>query len=143
MKKTLSSSRKADRIFMAAALVALVKECGASCQVNPLDSYPGEREKKVVIDTPAGLELTVDIDGDSRQPDVYVLSWHMNWQAEDRLNNATFGGDVNPHHFRKATYVAYGFDDLCRQLRKGLTMAIDRTAFLPRKTEAAPALALA
>ena len=143
MKKPLSVRRQADRIFMAAALVKLVNECGASCQVNPLDSYPGDREKKVVIDTPAGLQLTVEFDGDSSHPNVFVLSWHMHWQAEDHLNNATFGGNVNCHHFRKATYVAHGFDDLCSQLRKGLTMAIDRTAFLPRKPVPAPALALA
>lgn len=139
MNKPLSVSRKADRIFMATALAALVHDCGASCKINPLGSYPGDREKKVVIDTPAGLQLTVSFDGDSRQPDVYVLSWHMDWKAVDLLNNATFGGDVNPHHHSKATYVAHGFEDLCKQLRRGLVMAIDRTAFLPRK----PALALA
>jgi hypothetical protein len=141
MKKSLTVTLQSDRSLMAATLVNLVKDCGASCAVNSKDTPHGLRETVVSIRTPAGLGVNVSLDGDSCQPDVHVLSWHMALNSDARLNEATFGGNVNPHHQRKATFVAYGFDELCTELQRGLTLAQDGTAFLPEivKLERSPA----
>jgi hypothetical protein len=127
----LSESRAADRQKMAAALEQLVAECGASYQRSAGGTYPGPKAIKLAIEGAEGLAVTVTLDGASCQPNVYVLSWHMALGAVRKLNEATFGGSVNPHHKQKATYVAYGFDELLRQLQRGLMLAKDGSAFLP------------
>lgn len=129
----LSEKRAADRTTMADAVAALVLECGATYE---REDHPDRREVWLDIKAPGGLELTVDFDGNSIQPDVHVLSWHMNHESPNKLNDATFGGNVNPHHKCKATYIARGFDDLCMQLRSGLLMAKDGTAYLPNTVPA-------
>ncbi|KWU26352.1 hypothetical protein AS149_25520 [Burkholderia cenocepacia] len=65
-----------------------------------------------------------------------MLSWNIHYESNARLNDATFGGNVNPHHKQKATYVAYGFDELCECLRRGLMLAASGEAFLPTTPEA-------
>jgi hypothetical protein len=134
----LTERRAADRKTMADAVEKLILACGATCTRLEGGGYPGPRAIQLDLVAPGGLELSVDFDGDSCQPDVYVLSWHMGLHATLRLNNATFGGDVNACHQRKATYIARGFDDLCTQLKAGLLMAQDGTAYLPEAASAAP-----
>jgi hypothetical protein len=129
-----SERRAADRKKMATAIEQLVVECGSTFTREEGGAYPGPHVININITSPGGLELTVDFDGKSPQPNVHVLSWHMGFKANKRLNNATFCGDVNQAHFRKATYVARGFDDLCVQLRAGLLMCKDGTAYLPDAT---------
>lgn len=123
---TLLETRAADREAMAKQLQLLIGECGAT--------YEREAAQRAIflhISAPGGLCLTMDLDGDSPQPNVYLLSWHMSHTSERRLNDATFGGNVNPHHRRKATYLAHGFEDLKVQLSRGLKMAADGSAYLP------------
>lgn len=127
----LSERRAGDRNKMAAAIEQLVVECGASFIRATGEDDPGPNEININVTAPGGLRLLVDFDGKSAQPDVHVLSWNMSFDSTKRLNNATFGGDVNSIHFRKATYVARGFEDLCTQLRAGLLMAKDGSAYLP------------
>ncbi|KWT98133.1 MULTISPECIES: hypothetical protein [unclassified Variovorax] len=141
MKKTktlgLTVLRKGDRELMAKGVEKLVRDCGATSTRREGGEYPGPRGIHVEIDTPRGLQVTVYFNGYSSQPDVYVLSWHMDLESDDTLSPAIFGGNVNPHHFRKATYVAHGYDDLCEKLRKGLDMAISGVAFRERELEPA------
>lgn len=127
----LSERRAPDRAKMASAIEALVLECGATCERGKHGDIRGANVIKIYIKAAEGLELMVDFDGKSPQPNIHVLSWYMDSNSTKRLNNSTFGGNVNPYHFQKATYVAYGFADLCKQLRAGLLMAKDGTAFLP------------
>jgi hypothetical protein len=129
--QVFSERRADDRIKMADAIEQLVVECGATFTRAQGDAYPGPHEVKIYITAPGGLQLLVEFRRKSPQPDVYVLCWHMGFKSTKRLNNATFGGNVNPHHFCKATYVARGFVDLCTQLRAGLLMCKDGTAYLP------------
>lgn len=133
---TLTERRAPDRKQMAAAVEQLITECGAAYTRLEGGGYPGPRAIQLDLVAPGGVELSVDFDGDSPQPDVYVLSWHMGFDSTRRLNNATFGGDVNPHHKCKATYIARGFEDLCAQLKKGLLMARDGRAYLPETASA-------
>lgn len=132
MTQQLSEKRAADRKKMAEIVSKIIVDCGATFESPEGPGFCGPHEIFLEITAPGGLNLTVDFDGQSCQPDVHVLSWHMNnSRSTKRLNNSTFGGNVNQFHFHKATYVAYGFDDLCAQLRKGLLMAKDGSAYLP------------
>lgn len=131
-KKTLSEKRAADRSFMADAIEKLVTECGATFERLAPDCV-GPHEIFIEVTAPGGLRVTVDFDGKSDTPNVHWLAWHMHYDSNKRLNNATFGGDVNANHKRKATYICQGFDDLCKQLRSGLMLAKDGTAYLPEE----------
>lgn len=125
---TLSEKRAGDRVKMANAIAELVVGCGATFE---REDHPDRREIWLKVTAPGGLQVTVDFDGNSIQPNVHVLSWHMHYESKKLLNDATFGGNVNPHHKQKATYVAYGFDDLCHQLSLGLIKAKNGSAYLP------------
>lgn len=125
MSKPLSERRAADRETMAKAIEKLVVECGATVTRVPMHAH----ELWLSVVAPGGLRVTIDFDGKSPQPDVHVLSWNMDYDSPNRLCPGTFGGGVNPHHGHKATYVAEGFEDLCTQLKAGLLMARDGTAY--------------
>ncbi|MDO8414830.1 MAG: hypothetical protein Q7S87_01315 [Agitococcus sp.] len=111
---------------MAETISTIAADCGATvtCEAGP-------REISLDVATPDGLQVCVEFDGRSLQPNIYVLSWHMDFKSSKRLNPDTFGGNVNTCHFKKATYVAYGFEDLCDQFTFGLLLAKDGRAFLP------------
>jgi hypothetical protein len=133
--RVLTERRKADRNLMANLLAALVRQCGAECERIDGDegSYPGPNAIALDVRAARGLCVTVSLRGRSphEHPDTFLLSWNVRYPATARLNEATFGGNVNPYHKQKASYVAHGFDDLCRQLSRGLRMAADGSAFLP------------
>lgn len=117
------------RVRMRDLIIQLAIEHNAEWKLLSSDLYPNA--ERIALVAPGGLEVTVRFDKDSWQPNVYVLSWHMHIDSPNRLNNATFGGNVNPHHKLKATYVAQGFVDLCQKLSKGLKMAASGDAYLP------------
>lgn len=125
--KPLTEKRAADRKIMMSRVTALLDEL--KIEYKP-GKYPGPREVKIDITGPRGLCLSVDFDGDSWQPDVHVLSWHMSLGSDAQLSDARFGGSVNPHHKHKATYIASGIDDLLSKLRFGLELAISGEAFI-------------
>lgn len=125
-----SERRAADRKKMAARLEQLITECGATFERREGGEFPGPRAIYLDVTAAQGLQVTVELDGDSCQPDVHVLSWNMKIGATAELNDATFGGSVNPYHRHKATYVGHGFEDLCVQLKRGLNLAASGEAFL-------------
>ena len=125
-KKQYSERRAADREKMAQIIEGIVQECGA---ISFREDAIGPHELWVKVEAARGLRVTVDFDGDSPQPDTYVLSWYMHYDSDARLNPSAFGGDVHKLHGHKATYVAHGFDDLCQQLAKGLRLAASGEAF--------------
>lgn len=132
--KPLSVKRTADRTRMALHAQELILACGATFERSEGGDYPGPRCVQLKVRAPGGLCVTVEFDGDSCQPDVYVLSWHIDIGSDAQLSNAVFGGAVNPHHLRKATYIASGFEDLCAKLKSGLQKAADGSAYLQRQT---------
>jgi hypothetical protein len=117
---------------MATALETLITSCGATFERREGGTFPGPRCIRLYVTAAQGLCVGIHLDGNSSQPDVFVLSWHMASGATAELNDATFGGSVNKFHRRKATYVACGFEDLRRQLEVGLRLAADGRAFLPK-----------
>lgn len=131
MTKILTSKterKAADRKFIANAVIELAERLGL--KFDWTDS-PENRGISVNLQAPSGLSVRVSLEGRSCQPDIHVLSWHMAYESKLKLNDATFGGNVNPHHKQKATYVAYGFEQLMIQLEKGFKMANDGSAYLP------------
>jgi hypothetical protein len=128
--KVLTERRAADRTEMANGIAALVTECGATYDRLEGGAYPGPRAIQLYVQAARGLRVRVEFDGDSAQPDTHVLSWHMAVDADGELNDATFGGDVNRFHRQKATYIAFGFEELCNRLRFGLELAASGKAFL-------------
>jgi hypothetical protein len=128
---TLSSRRAADRNKMALLLEELIARCGATSTREDFEGAEAPHPIWLNVVAPGGLQVTVELDGTIPQPDMHLLAWNMAYASTNRLNGSTFGGDVNPFHSRKATYVAYGFEDLCKQLEQGLLMAKDGSAYLP------------
>ncbi len=129
MTKTLSVARKADRQVMAEQVTRLAHKLDCDVERKEGGTYPGERCIVLGLQAKSGLCVSVRFDGGSRQKDTFLLSWNMALDSERKLNPATFGGNVNPYHQRKATYVAEGFEDLLAKLTEGLTMALDGTAY--------------
>ena len=128
MIKPLSTTRKADREVMSVAVAVLARHFGATATLSNPEYAP--KDIRIDIKAARGLCVAVEFRGKSTQSNVYVLSWNMHYNSIDQLNDATFGGQVNPYHKQKATYVAYGFVELCEKLSKGLTLAKSGEAFL-------------
>lgn len=119
--------RAADREYIATALGELSTR--QKLQFGR-DDDPLNRTILVHLQAESGLCVTVELDGTASVPDMHLLSWNIQPESTRQLNNATFGGNVNQHHRRKATYIAYGFDELITQLEKGFMMANDGSAYL-------------
>lgn len=130
MTKPLTETRKADRAEMVRRLEALVLSKGATCEVEPPPSIWGPRAVMVAIEAARGLALSVDFNGDSSQPDTHVLSWHVKLGCNTKLQ-AGFAPSVNSCHFRKATDIANGFDELLTIIGARLDSVNSGAAFQP------------
>lgn len=127
----LSVTRKADREKLAALLTASLTKAGATVTRND-DLELAYRGRAVFLNVllAHGLSVTVGFNGDSPHTpkDTFVLSWHFkNFENLPRLTDAF--PNVNTHHRRKATDVAYGFDDLQRTLLHRIEVVRNGTAF--------------
>lgn len=120
---SLSERRHADRCQMAAELTALAELLGATVETT------SEHARHIRLDITAkhGLLTSVELDGQSWQPDIHVIPWHLAHTCQEKLSPAF--GQVNPYHFRKATHVAYGWAQLLQDIERGLSSAADRSAF--------------
>lgn len=119
---TLTERRKADRLKMARGVSNIAARYGANCaiEIEPRDVH-------VRVEHPSGLCVTLWLHGRTIQPDVHVIPWHMALKSELRL--APTFGQVNPHHFCKATHVANGWEGLATEIERGLAAASNGTAF--------------
>lgn len=129
--ETLSVKRKSDREHMLNQLieVALTFSCDVDISRNKQD-----RTERVTLNvtSPQGLCVMICLDGgDLSGGNVFLAHWHMELNCDKQLNPHLFGGSVNPHHFRKATYLAKGFEALRLGVVKGLTLAANGNAFKP------------
>ncbi|TPI86406.1 hypothetical protein [Mesorhizobium sp. B2-8-9] len=128
----LTEKRKADRLQMAAEMEKLIVANGATFErVEGGTLFPGPRAIHLNIKAARGLQLLIDLDGDSVQPDIHVLSWHFSGDTDACFADAFSGrfGTLNNYHWRKATYIAEGFQALCLAVEYGLTLARDGRAF--------------
>ena len=116
----LTERRAADRAQMARELAALATSHGAECDVIP----DGSHGVMVHIEL-NGLRVWIGLERGSIQPDVHVIPWHTYGAARLRPSF----GEVNPHHFGKATHVAHGWEALRAEIDRGLRAAADGSAF--------------
>lgn len=131
-----SERKKSDRAKMAKIMHALAIEHGATAEIEEKpfgDMCP--QMVRVGISTERGLQLSVDFDGKSCQPNVYVNAWNFSTDSDTCLSDR-FPGSINNYHFRKCTTVSYGFEELCNHVRKVLDMAREETAFDPEREAA-------
>lgn len=125
----LTEKRKADREAMAIEIASLWGGEGFKATIIPsMNVYPGKRCIMVDLEGPHGLRVSPRFNGDSWQPDTFVLSWHMSTNATAKL--AGIFDSVNPIHRHKATDIAEGFEDLKRLLTIRRAQLQDGSAFL-------------
>lgn len=77
------------------------------------------------------LGVFVEFDGDSRQPNVFVLPWHLTMSSPTGVYLAprVFDFQVNEYHGAKATLVREGFVALCDHLDAVLAAATNGSAY--------------
>jgi len=122
---TLTETRKKDRKIMIAEVTRLCDKHGVGYTV--LQEYPaGPRCDAVsIVDARTALALTLDFDGGSVQPNTFVLAWHFDWKRQKVVGDKFqvvpgFAQGYNEYHFRKATDVCRGFEDLMYTLDRRL-----------------------
>ncbi|MDX0267666.1 hypothetical protein GOC13_07465 [Sinorhizobium meliloti] len=113
----LSETRKADR----AQIAQLVSDLCSEYRIDHSwtregfdEAYP--KAHVIVVMAPRGVRVRIELEGDSCQPNVHVLPWHMASDVDTCFADAF--GEINRHHFRKLTDVAYGTDGLLMHLRQ-------------------------
>ncbi|MBL4870532.1 MAG: hypothetical protein JKX72_06225 [Robiginitomaculum sp.] len=132
--KTLTETRKADRLKMAIELERLALTLGAKVTRHEEGQYAlGKRCIYVMIEAARGMNVTITFDGESWQHNTHVLSWHI--KDSDARFSWVFQS-VNNYHYAKATDIAEGFEALCAVIENRLTQAADGRAFcLDREAE--------
>lgn len=119
--------RKADRAAMAAIITEQATTAGAV--VERLEPAPlSPRGVWLHIQAPGGLRVTVDLDGDSCQPDVHVLAWNLSLDSGRKMSPA-FWYAVNRFHFGKCTEVREGFEPMLARVVEGVRAAVDGRAY--------------
>jgi hypothetical protein len=112
----LTMKRKADRTKLALMIEEMLKDRGVQFERREGGDYPGPREIQIHVVADRGVRVGVDLDGDSCQPNTFVLTWN----APDGVCFSEAMGMVNPYHFAKATTVAHGADQLLYLLDRDL-----------------------
>jgi hypothetical protein len=131
----LSPTKKADRSKMIGQIKLLAATLGATCTItDESNNRLMQRAFHATVHCAHGLNASLTIDGTSRnnRSNVYVIAWHMDTTATDRLSSIfeSVIGEVNRYHRQKATSIAYSFDAILKLLTIGMTMAADRRAFI-------------
>lgn len=122
----LTERRALDRLRMAELLVEAVNDAGGAAR--PKESITG-RDIQLKITAPGGAYVYVEFDGESVQPDVYVVTWNIDRERRDVRFAPSFG-QVNNFHGRKATRVARGFIELRKQIVADIESCNLGTAYL-------------
>ena len=119
----LSERRKTDREEMARRVIALVSQyenCTAEID-DTINHANTPHELWVRITAPRGVYVTFDLDGKSRQPDTFILSWNIRNLIEkiDACGNF-IGFDVpaNPTRFDPDAFTSGGNNSLSRSPRE-------------------------
>lgn len=133
----LKETRKKDREIMLLAMRRLCDKFGIVYNIH--HQWLGrKRASAIEIEGSTGLSVTIDFDGDSCQPDVFVVSWHMALRRPpNTIIRGDFAGDRNPYHKLKATDVFRGFEQLIRHMSIRLQRIAEGTA--TKTKESAPA----
>lgn len=124
--KHLTETRAKDRKTMAESIATMSRNLGATADIVEF----GPRSIMVEIETPQGLCVGIEFDGDTPQakPDTYVIPWNM--RGTSKMAPEVFDYNVNPHHGQKATLVRHGFVDLSMHVSDVLEAARTGRAFV-------------
>lgn len=129
----LTETKKKDREEMTRKIQALCERLGVAFEVCPI--LTRDREIMLHIQHPSGLRLSHDFNGDSTQPDTYVITWNIEQQVKarfsDDLGHLCGHDSINPYHRCKATCIAHGFDDLIMHLEEVFNLTNAGSVFLP------------
>ena len=124
----LTEKRKSDRAEMARQLSALALSFDFGAVIYPEPTFLRDHRTTVALEFPRGLRLNVDFDGKSCQPDIFVLSWHMDFRFDTRLK-LSFATSVNSYHHQKGTDIAEGFPQALELLRRRFEVIASGEAF--------------
>lgn len=128
---TLSERRASDRVEMAAQLRDLAEQFRISSAiiVDPVYS----RCTRLYFESDRGLAVRVTLDGTTRHPNSWVLSWHFSRTANDTRLSPDFAvrgrASINPFHRQKATSVIDDFDHLLMVLTGAFACIADGSAY--------------
>lgn len=125
----LSESRKADRAAMASQVETLCDELGVE---HERSDYMDAGDIGIEIHGPRGLDVRVEFERRTSQPNVFCLAWNIGLRSDARLADffsLTQNSDVNQYHHSKCTAFAHGFAELLTMLRDGLVAAKEGYAF--------------
>ena len=123
-----SITTRPNRAALAREIATLAESYGISASVNHEPTFAGDRVTLVDISHSGGARLTVRVDGASRQPTVFLLSWHMASES-DATYAAKFCAAINQFHRRKATDVCGSVSDLLGVLAVRFSMLEDGSAY--------------
>ncbi len=130
-------TKKADRVKMADEVQALATRYGFPVKrIEPAEGWPGRRCIRLEIETLRGLCVSVDFDGNSSQPDVYVIPWYISGHKDTKISHLfgyVAGGSVNSYHCGKCTAVQRGWDALIDSLESCFEEIQDGIAFQDAK----------
>jgi hypothetical protein len=125
IREMLTENKKVDRTKMAKDMEAIITVAGATFEREDGNSIEPQCIR-LNVRAAHGLRVSVEFDGQSCQPNVYVLSWNIS-HTDARLSHAF--PNVNPVHYQKSTDVCYGFEHLCFVMKRRLEVAANGTAF--------------
>ena len=137
MSNKWTERRKADRAKMAAELAFRLREAGAFVEIEPEGSN-SICPRRIMLRVHAyggsrGASVGVDFDGETRQPDIHVVTWNTTGLA--CFSDAMGAASLNPYHFGKATRVCEGFEALTSELVCDVMRITSGEAFSPERED--------
>lgn len=138
MTNKWTERRKVDRAKMAAELASRLREAGATVEIEPEGSN-SICPRRIMLRVHAyggsrGASVGVDFNGETRQPDIHVVTWNTTGLAcfSDAMGKET----LNPYHWGKASRVCEGFEALASWLVCDVMRIVSGEAFSPEREEA-------
>lgn len=127
-------TKAADRVAMAREVRNTLAACKDIARLEIVDGF-GARSVRVEFAHSGGISVNVEFDGDDNMDrrDDFCMAWHMTGNRDAGMTYAfgrAAGGEVNPHHRRKCTAFAEGFDDLCVKLSRVIAALNSGQAYL-------------
>lgn len=133
----LSVKRKPDRAIMAGEIMALLRQYPEIKitleKEGEQGNWRGKRCTAITLQHDTGLSVSIELNGDSSQPGVFILPWHFRGMSDTKLAESfgvAAGASINPHHRRKCMPCYHGFADMMDGLKACLEVIKNEKAFL-------------
>jgi len=103
-----------------------------SCNIEANHSYLSNRCIDIDISHPSGLGVHFSLDGETSNPDSFLLPFCIR-KSGDKCLSGAFGNamsaELNRAHRKKCMRLYYGFDAALLALDRAFSMAADGTAY--------------